>query len=279
MPRKTSNKRTRPDPEPDLEEGGLSAWLMPGLRVAARRPVDSAGILLAMAASGAILVNALFLQSGRHPAPLLGHRALPASQSTLTRSEATGALDTVLPRPRPAASPDLRTATAAAPVTADPRARNDVIVEIQRELARRGFYNGMADGIWGPMTDAAAHAFAQQAKLTVIVEPGERLLHAITGSPVRDTAHAAPPPTPPATVPASPGRAAPAAGVGTRQMMAVQRALSDFGYGQIRPTGIDGPETRAAIEVFERERNLPVTGRLSPRMVRELSAMTGRPLE
>ena len=62
-------------------------------------------------------------------------------------------------------------------------------------------------------------------------------------------------------------------------MIAVQRALADYGYGQIKPTGIVDAETQAAIEKFERERKLPVTGQVSDRVARELAAMTGRPLE
>ena len=62
-------------------------------------------------------------------------------------------------------------------------------------------------------------------------------------------------------------------------MLAVQRALADFGYGQIKPTGVEDADTRAAIEKFERSRQLPVTGTISDRLVRELAAMTGRPLE
>ena len=62
-------------------------------------------------------------------------------------------------------------------------------------------------------------------------------------------------------------------------MLAVQRALADFGYGQISPTGVYDPQTKAAIEKFERDRRLPVTGQVSDDLVRELSAMTGRPLE
>jgi peptidoglycan hydrolase-like protein with peptidoglycan-binding domain len=58
----------------------------------------------------------------------------------------------------------------------------------------------------------------------------------------------------------------------------VQRALSSFGYGQIAANGVLGPETRAAIERFERDHRMPVTGQVSERLVRELSAMTGRPL-
>ena len=62
-------------------------------------------------------------------------------------------------------------------------------------------------------------------------------------------------------------------------MLAIQRALADFGYGQIKPTGVYDADTRAAIEKFERDRKLPVTGQISDRCVRELAAMTGRPLE
>ena len=62
-------------------------------------------------------------------------------------------------------------------------------------------------------------------------------------------------------------------------MIAVQRALNDFGYGPVKATGIYGPETIAAIQKFERDRKLPVTGQISPRLLRELAALTGRPLE
>ena len=55
--------------------------------------------------------------------------------------------------------------------------------------------------------------------------------------------------------------------------------LPNIGYGQIKPTGIIDAETQAAIEKFERERRLPVTGQVSDRVTRELAAMTGRPLE
>jgi peptidoglycan hydrolase-like protein with peptidoglycan-binding domain len=39
------------------------------------------------------------------------------------------------------------------------------------------------------------------------------------------------------------------------------------------------PETRAAIERFQRARGLPIDGRISDGLVRELSGLLGRPLE
>jgi hypothetical protein len=65
----------------------------------------------------------------------------------------------------------------------------------------------------------------------------------------------------------------------SKRVLAVQRALAEFGFGQIRPNGNMGPETKAAIAQFERSRKMPVTGQISPRLLRELSALTGRPLE
>jgi peptidoglycan hydrolase-like protein with peptidoglycan-binding domain len=63
------------------------------------------------------------------------------------------------------------------------------------------------------------------------------------------------------------------------RVAAVQRVLSEFGYGQIKPSGILDEATSTAIERFEREHKLPVTGLLSDRLVRELASMSGRPLD
>jgi peptidoglycan hydrolase-like protein with peptidoglycan-binding domain len=67
--------------------------------------------------------------------------------------------------------------------------------------------------------------------------------------------------------------------VAARRIAAVQRALTDYGYGQLKPTGNVGSDTSAAIQKFERERKLPVTGQMSERLVRELNAVTGRALD
>jgi hypothetical protein len=55
--------------------------------------------------------------------------------------------------------------------------------------------------------------------------------------------------------------------------------LSDFGYGPLKPTGIYDTDTRASIERFEKARRRPVTGQVSDQLVRDLAALTGRPLE
>ena len=63
------------------------------------------------------------------------------------------------------------------------------------------------------------------------------------------------------------------------KVVLVQRALNDFGYGPVKSSGNVGSDTTAAIQKFERERKLPVTGQISPRFLRELATVTGRTLD
>jgi Putative peptidoglycan binding domain len=71
----------------------------------------------------------------------------------------------------------------------------------------------------------------------------------------------------------------PNSGPGSRRVAAVQRALTEYGYGQLKPTGTIGTDTQAAIQKFEREHKMPVTGQMSDRLVRDLAAMIGHPLD
>ena len=78
---------------------------------------------------------------------------------------------------------------------------------------------------------------------------------------------------PPAPIPGN-GQSA-----GAKRVAAVQRALTQYGYGQLKPTGAVGSDTQAAIAKFERDRKLPVTGQMSDRLVKELTAMIGHPID
>jgi peptidoglycan hydrolase-like protein with peptidoglycan-binding domain len=232
----------------DIEEAVFwrSPWPAGMLTWMRRRPTDVAAGTLATLAIGAIVINALFLQSGPHPAPIFANAPPPAANPA-------SAPVAQLPRERPA----------------DPaRPRLDVIIaEIQRALAQRGFYDGAMDGVYGPRTDSAIRDFEEAAKLTPSAEPNDVLLATINRSTVKAKS--------------APARRDPIAELlaPNRRVVAIQRALTDFGYGQIKPTGVLDPETRAAITRFEQERKLPVSGQLSDRLTRELTAVTGRPLE
>ncbi len=200
-----------------------------------RHPREFVGIVMVFVATFAVFINALFLQKGPHPAPIFATR----SPTTVT--------------------PDLGRAS-----------RAQLISDIQRELNRRGFYDGTADGVWGAKTDAAARDFIQAAGLTVNPDATESLLRAIVASHAKIDRIA--------RSPAARDQIAELIAP-SKRLLAIQRALADFGYGQIKPTGLFNPETRTAIEKFERDHRLPISGDVSDRFVRELAAMTGRPLE
>lgn len=236
---------------------------------------------LAFAAATAIVANAAFLQAGPHPAPMfagksvapgLAAKSIPKS-IRVVGEEITGPpplpLPVAAPKARPV-EPDLPKVEPAAPASGRPR--NEVIADIQRELSRRGFYDGTIDGVHGPKTDAAMRDFEQAAGLKPGSEPNDVFLRALTRSQAKASAPAA----------AQPTRNDPIAELiapSFKRVLAVQRALAEYGYGQIKPNGTFGPETKDAIEQFERARKMPVTGQISPRLVRELSALTGRPME
>jgi len=260
------------------------------LAVISTYPRQSVATFMAVAAAMIIIVNALWLQPGRHPAPIFAPR--PVAVPAVAPPPA------VAPAPAPAPAAAVVPAPAPAPAA---RSRGEIITDLQRELARKGFYDGAVDGIWGAKTDTALRDFAQAVGARFAPEASEEVLRLVTSSTVtagvpgsrreaprhdpiatllapRQEAAPPAPPAPPAPVPP---REIPAAqpAPGAKRLVAVQRALSEFGYGQIRPTGTMGPETQAAIERFERDRKLPVTGQLSERLLRELALVTGRPID
>jgi peptidoglycan hydrolase-like protein with peptidoglycan-binding domain len=217
-----------------------------------RRPREFVGIVMATVVIFAICINALYLQKGPHPAPMF-------------------ATSPLLKQTAPATSQ--RTAAAPFNIASDSAAqsRAQLVSDIQRELNRRGFYDGAVDGIWGAKTDAATRDFIQAAGLKINPDVSDSLLRTIVASKVQNNRAASPEPV----------RNDPIAELiaPTKHVLAIQRALTDFGYGQIKPTGAYDANTRTAIEKFERDHRLPVTGQISDRFVRELAAMTGRPLE
>ena len=241
------------DPSEFEDEGGILGLLR---RVFGRNPADTFGIFVLLVGAGMILVNALYRQPGPHPAPIFSIKPRPVA------SEPASVIVPVVPR----VPANLLTAK---PETAS-RPRADVTSDIQRELSRRGLYDGPVDGVIGPKTDAAIRDFETAAKLKATGEPTEDILRSIQRTPVKTEAAAK-----------APTRSDPIADLiaPSPRVTAVQRALNDYGYGPVKATGVFGPETIAAIQKFERDRKLPVTGQISQRLLRDLAALSGRPLE
>jgi hypothetical protein len=153
---------------------------------AARRPVDTTAMLVAVAATLMIVVNAVYLQTGSRPAPYFAN----------------------LPPATPARAPETHPASAQQPATRPA----------------------------GAARSTPAAAVRVNDPIAAFIESSSRV-------------------------------------------MAVQRVLSEYGYGQIDPTGMLDDPTKSAIERFEREHALPVTGQVSDGLMSAVSAMTGHPLQ
>lgn len=76
-----------------------------------------------------------------------------------------------------------------------------------------------------------------------------------------------------------PGSARPAEPRPDARVTAVQKALTKIGYGPLKPDGLLGATTRQALERFERDHQLPVTGGLGTRTTRQLASASGTQIE
>ena len=217
------------------------------MRALLHSPKDMVAGLLAAAAICAILANALFLQAGRHPSPMFGSVVtLPAPQAAVVSP---------LPRPRPVE-------LATKPVEAEPSEPRQI--EVRGSDSRNGEYRSV-----DPKSPDLRATDLKAADLKA-ADPMTNLVVKSTTAPATTSANIVRPPAP---IPAASQNA------GARRVAAVQRALTQYGYGQLKPTGAVGADTQAAISKFERERKLPVTGQMSDRLVKELTAVIGHPLD
>ena len=105
-------------------------------------------------------------------------------------------------------------------------------------------------------------------------EKSDSLKPLITGTPARPIATASVP-----LPPARPNDAITELIGPSPRIAAVQRVLAEYGYGQIKATGTLDDATSAAIAKFEKDHNMPNSGRVSDRLIKELAAMVGHPID
>jgi Putative peptidoglycan binding domain len=210
------------------------------MRILLHSPKDMIAGALAFAAVSAIIANALFLQAGRHPSPMFGSVVVMPPPALAPASP--------LPRPRPVEADT----SSSEPRVIEPRVVEPRVVEPRLAELK-------------PVEKPAEPKSA---------DPLTNLVKATSAAPVAPANVLRPPaPIPPSS------RADSIAGSGSRRVAAVQRALTEYGYGQLKPTGTVGSDTQAAIQKFERERKIPVTGQMSDRLVHELAAVIGHPID
>lgn len=205
------------------------------MRVLLHSPKDTLAGLVAAAAVSAIVANALFLQTGRHPAPMFGTVInLPAPSSM--------PLANPMPRPRPVGADTSPLEPKATEFRVEPKS-------VEKAPEKPAETTASTPRAGDPMTNL--------------------VIKATTPTPAPSAVAVARPPAP------IPVQQSPAA----RRLAGVQRALSEYGYGNLKITGTMSGETQSAIQTFERQRKMPVTGQVSDRLLRELAAAIGHPVE
>lgn len=235
-------------------------------RTAIRRPF--AALIAAAFLIGAIAVTGnLASQLHRHPQPLFS----PVAATPVP--ETTGSLPNP-PRPDPIGE-QLAQPTPPAPAQ---RPRAELIRQIQDELAKRGLYQGTVDGATGPRTERAIRSFEASAGLPETGQASDRLLERLRRP--RNTPSVPVPPASPRATQAPAATVAPVAPPSAPHndavtVLLVKKRLADLGYTPGRLSGDLTPEMKNAIERFQRDRNLTVTGVIDDRLLSEIAAVTG----
>jgi hypothetical protein len=179
--------------------------------------------LVFAALAGATMVNALALQTERHPAPLF---SLVEGRWTVAPLDGGARL----PPPRDARA--FSGATLSGGGASDPAH----VRAVQTALQEKGFFTGAVDGRDGARTQAAIRDYVASLEAEPRNEAGEddalrRLIE-------------------------SDGAAKPAAPADRAATARLQAALNALGYGPLAEDGVAGPATRAAIDAFARDRGL-----------------------
>ncbi|MFT0860952.1 peptidoglycan-binding domain-containing protein [Ancylobacter sp. G4_0304] len=221
-------------------EGGRLADYVPRSE---RRRSDLLMVFLAAAASAAVLFNALALQNGR-------------------RDDITSLFSLVsAPKPAPvprSAPAELRAAEPAPPASAPAASAPEATPPAPAPIV-------LAPSI--PLPPVKPAAPPPKPPAPVQTQPVQAPVQApvpLYGTPA------------PSAATQNPAAFRPPAEIGaSARVMEIQKALASIGYGPVPIDGRTGTATEQAIQRFERDRRLPVTGNISDKLIRELNAVGG----
>jgi peptidoglycan hydrolase-like protein with peptidoglycan-binding domain len=213
-----TRKRKSPDRRRTKKEKNLLSRLLAGTAaIVARNPKAALGTAIFVVAFSFVSANALWYQPGGHPSPFLATRDAqdpnaiagyrPARRAdpqdvTTFRIERQPSGGTIVHQPgeaRPApqqSSGEPQPAGAPQPAADDIRsiiagetgADRALVAGVQRELARRGLYDGTDDGLMGPRTEAAILFFEETVGLPQRGDATPELLAALQSQQPRPAA-------------------------------------------------------------------------------------------
>ncbi|MEL6751794.1 MAG: peptidoglycan-binding domain-containing protein [Pseudomonadota bacterium] len=212
-------------------------------------PALFAGAALSVVVMGSIFVNAVWFQPVQHPSPLFSPRAEVVAPIQTANAEEAIKNDQVVAAP----------------------ASREVLREVQTALASRGYYQGELDGIYGSRSKAAITAFQRDHDLSQSGKPSVRLLTQILLS---ASAKPAEVPVPKvvkvAARPKATENASIAADTPDGLIAQIQMGLREYGYDDIVVDGRMGRQTATAIQRFQLDFGMKITGEPSSTVLKKL---------
>lgn len=203
-----------------------------------------------------VLINVLMMQPDgrgvRPDRPYRGLSDLPGTPSTTVADTAAMSIGSQMAVPPPSA---IGTSTAATGEKSQPE--GVLLRTIQVELAKRGYVSGNSDGTMDIVTRAAILAFEHDRGLDLTAEPSAALLAELRSD-----------------VPLAIRPVGAKQNIGTEAravIKTVQQSLSLLGYRLGAADGVVGHATSSAIRSFERDQQLPETGRISGLLLTRLA--------
>lgn len=218
------------------------------------------GLAAAGVIAASILINLLAMQPegrGLRPdRPYRGLADLPGTPSTTVGpAEQTEGLVVAASRQ------DADGNASALAADSSAKRESELLMSVQRELSKRGYVPGNINGSLDTVTRAAIIAFEYDRGLDLTAAPSTELiaeLHSNVPLAVRS------------------GTAARKTGPEAEAVIrAVQQSLALINYRPGAADGVMGQATAAAIRAFERDQQLPETGRVSGLLVTRLVQVSG----
>jgi peptidoglycan hydrolase-like protein with peptidoglycan-binding domain len=259
--------------------------------VIGRNPSIAGGTIAFIVIFSFVAANALWYQPGTHPHPIFRTRdpGAPTAIGFRPQVEPQGDVTTFrIERPDDA---NATTQTAPPPAVAGQQP-NQLVMDIQKELIRRGLYNGNADGVIGPRTSAAILFFEETVGMAQSGDATPEVLAALrtdaagpstipVEKPREDVTSKATEEDPVAaairsaektvkTAPSAP-RQVPLSGISNVDLvLKIQKGLTNMAYANVGVDGVAGEQTRTAIRRFQKHYNLPETGEPNEAVLKKL---------
>lgn len=222
------------------------------------------GALLSTVLMSVVIANAVWYQDGAHPAPLFSTRAVEGVRPLATEDDPKVAVKTTK-------------STQVAALASDTSA--DLLREVQSALAARGYYKGKVDGLFGGRTKRAISGFQRDHSMAQTGQPSVRLLTQILMS---ASANPQEVPVPKqseiVSVPVNKVKTVslttkPVQESANGLIARIQSGLRAYGYEDLAVDGKMGQRTATAIQRFQLDYGMKITGEASESVLKKLESI------